>query len=769
MKIKFTTESGVTKYLKLGISSVLGLQDILDTKSDTDHIHSEYALTTHNHDTVYSKLTHNHDSSYADISHNHDTVYSGIGHNHLMSEVTGLQAALDNKAASNHNHDTVYAEIDHNHDTVYADIEHTHVGSQIYVKSEELGTTLNDWTTSIENELSDLAGINHNHDTTYEPIISTKGTAFNKDFGTTAGTIAEGNHVHSGDYHLKQPLGVPRVNYGDPLITEMALFDNEYTNRTEFFPIDRLKIEKNITGYSWTDITTTFNETRRKQLVGGDVYYGISFKDECDTTKVRIYFDAAVDYNPLNTLGDLYMGLDAGYHQFTAKIIKKKNASSNWEYHTNSEIQLATNGDIAHLYLPFSSLLWQNNYNNYRYIGVELKIFWDHNYGSWSRFYIYNLQFWGVGGGEGRKRTIYTTDENKNVRFPGDIYSANEVYAKSIGDSGKEIPLLEGLHQATNIMMKIVTGGASQTGYDLTITTKKERIYWAGGSYTDYYDNFYYRVNGNSTYTAITYPVTNQVIPNVIMVSFYYDLAEPGYEGGYHTITGNYTTIGDYYWLDGPISITFQSSYPCFVKGTKITLADMTYKNVEDITYDDELLVWDFDKGKFTSAKPIWILKPQKAPAYNKLVFSDGSELRTVNQHRIFNAEEGKFTYPMTEDTPIGTITFNDKGELIALVSKEVVEEEVEYYNIITDYHINLFASSILTSCRLSNLYPIKDMKYIKDDRELHSPEIFNEVSPKWVRGLRLLEQPLEVNRENAVKFDNSLVDYVKRLESTKL
>jgi len=310
-------------------------------------------------------------------------------------------------------------------------------------------------------------------------------------------------------------------------------------------------------------------------------------------------------------------------------------------------------------------------------------------------------------------------------------------------------------------------GGASQTGYDLTITTKKERIYWWGGGYTDYYDNFYYKVNVNSTYTAITSPVTNQVIPNVIRVSFYYDLAEPGYEGGYHIITGDYTTIGDYYWLDGPISITFQSSYPCFVKGTKITLADMTYKNAEDITYGDELLVWDFDKGKFTSAKPIWILKPQKAPAYNKLVFSDGSELRTVNQHRIFNAEEGKFTYPMTEDSPIGTTTFNDKGELITLVSKEVVEEEVEYYNIITNYHINLFASTILTSCRLSNLYPIKNMKYQKDNRELHSPDLFKEINSKWINGLRLLEQPLEVNRDNAVQFDNSLVDYVKRLEET--
>lgn len=40
--------------------------------------------------------------------------------------------------------------------TTFTPTAHTHVGSQIYVKSEELGTTLNDWATSIENELSDI-------------------------------------------------------------------------------------------------------------------------------------------------------------------------------------------------------------------------------------------------------------------------------------------------------------------------------------------------------------------------------------------------------------------------------------------------------------------------------------------------------------------------------------------------------------------------------------------------------------------------------------
>ena len=206
----------------------------------------------------------------------------------------------------------------------------------------------------------------------------------------------------------------------------------------------------------------------------------------------------------------------------------------------------------------------------------------------------------------------------------------------------------------------------------------------------------------------------------------------------------------------------------CFIEGTPITLANHTYKNVEDITYDDNLLVWDFDKGEFSQAKPLWIMKQKKAVKYNHLVFSDNSELNTVEQHRIFNIEKGMFTYPMTEDTPIGTHTLNDKGEIVELVSKEVVEKEVNYYNIITNYHINLFAGHILTSCRLSNIYPIKDFKYVKDNREIIPFEKFN-VPKEYYDGLRLGEQPTDINRDNAdYHGDNSVEDYVKRLIRNK-
>lgn len=187
-------------------------------------------------------------------------------------------------------------------------------------------------------------------------------------------------------------------------------------------------------------------------------------------------------------------------------------------------------------------------------------------------------------------------------------------------------------------------------------------------------------------------------------------------------------------------------------------------KKIKDVTYDDELLVWDFDKGEFTTAKPLWIMKPKVTTKYNLLKFSDGSELKTINQHRIFNKEAGKFTYPMTDETPIGTTTYSAEGKEIKLISKEVIVKDVEYINIITKYHMNIFTNNILTSCRLSNLYPIENMKYVKDDRELIGKDKYSDIPEEYYYGLRLAEQPTEINRGNDEKHSNSISDYIKNL-----
>ena len=166
---------------------------------------------------------------------------------------------------------------------------------------------------------------------------------------------------------------------------------------------------------------------------------------------------------------------------------------------------------------------------------------------------------------------------------------------------------------------------------------------------------------------------------------------------------------------DGSITV-----YPaCMIEGTQITLANGTTKAIEDITYDDELLVWNFYDGKFDKAKPTWIKVVEVAPRYNLVKFSNGSEVGFVGAggekgyHRIFNKEAKAFTHTGVADTPNGTTTFAQDETFPTVISQEVVEKEVKFYNVITDKHYNLFANGILTSCRLSNKYRIEDMRYV--------------------------------------------------------
>ena len=165
---------------------------------------------------------------------------------------------------------------------------------------------------------------------------------------------------------------------------------------------------------------------------------------------------------------------------------------------------------------------------------------------------------------------------------------------------------------------------------------------------------------------------------------------------------------------------TININFICLIEGTQITLADGSTKAIEDITYDDELLVWNFYDGKFDKAKPIWIKVAEVAPRYNLVKFSNGSEVGFVGvggekgYHRIFNKEAGKFTYTGNlKETPNGTTTFAQDGTFPTVISQEVVEKEVKFYNVITENHYNVFANGILTSCRLSNKYRIEDMKYV--------------------------------------------------------
>lgn len=209
----------------------------------------------------------------------------------------------------------------------------------------------------------------------------------------------------------------------------------------------------------------------------------------------------------------------------------------------------------------------------------------------------------------------------------------------------------------------------------------------------------------------------------------------------------------------------------CLLKDTKITLSDNSYKNIQDITYNDELLVWNFDEGKYDKAKPLWIKKTQISSFYYECKLDNGTILNLVGSngkcHRLFCIEDGMF---ISATDMVGKTTYTENG-VVKVVSCERVEKEVEFYNLITHYHMNLFANKVLTSCRYNNIYPIQDMKFVKDDRLNRAPqwklyESFRDHRSldRFIDGLRLYEQ-LNIPLEDTIKYCENLERIRKNID----
>ena len=197
---------------------------------------------------------------------------------------------------------------------------------------------------------------------------------------------------------------------------------------------------------------------------------------------------------------------------------------------------------------------------------------------------------------------------------------------------------------------------------------------------------------------------------------------------------------------DGSFTITTS----CILKGTDILLSDGTTKKIEDLTYDDVLKVWDFDEGQLGSAKVCWLTRPGlKNWHYYQLTFDNGTVLKTTginSNHRIFSVDQSKFTNVC--DAKAGDKVFSIDGTL-TITDVQYVEEECEYYNVMASGKINCFANGILTSDRYGNLYPIVNMKYVKDGRTVRPYSEYEAVGIDryWYDNLRLGENTETVEK----------------------
>lgn len=143
---------------------------------------------------------------------------------------------------------------------------------------------------------------------------------------------------------------------------------------------------------------------------------------------------------------------------------------------------------------------------------------------------------------------------------------------------------------------------------------------------------------------------------------------------------------------------------PCVTPDTLVTLADGSQKRIDEVTYADQLLVWNFFDGKYDVATPAVIFNHgTKDNTVIELGFDDESVIKVVWSHQFFDVDANKFITITDENVKdyVGHKFIKMDGEekkLVKLVDYDVRQEKVGSYGIITALHYNAITGGFLTT-----------------------------------------------------------------------
>ena len=225
----------------------------------------------------------------------------------------------------------------------------------------------------------------------------------------------------------------------------------------------------------------------------------------------------------------------------------------------------------------------------------------------------------------------------------------------------------------------------------------------------------------------------------------------------------------------------------CLAEGTKILLANGTYKNIEDIKYDDLLAVWNYDTGKITYEYPLWIEKAHTADELTRVTFDDDSYIDFVGNHAIYSTDKNLFVNILDKDNfHIGTHVAklqNNTLKSISVKNIEIIHKKVKYYFVGSTTYYNIFANNVLTTDRnilISNLYgfdnyatwPKEKQAILQNKNNLLDYSYFEDILPYYLyKGFRVREAGFLVNNNiislnEFKKYITNLIINPKMLES---
>ena len=358
---------------------------------------------------------------------------------------------------------------------------------------------------------SGLSALTVDLDGKYVDLTSTQTIGGTKTFNTTTnGTLWAGNQ--SGDTSTNRKFyvnnnGVPTNNLGTPTVQEMALFDDQFNNKTAF--VDPAAVEYFVyDGSTWKQVVNTTANT--KAMMGGDGNSGIVIPK--NTKKYRLEISAK--YLGYVFLNNLYHYWSGNGNTVTVHIWKQ-NIDGTWVQHTNSDVRLGS--WPGHMYLPFNTIPFTatgSQGTHYQKIRFEYDCNWNEEIGR--DINLYKTQVWG--GYPAGKRNVFSTDSSRNVTFPA-----------TLGASGGSSTQWNAAYNDT-ISSLAVTGTTTKT---LTATQND------GGTLTTSWADI--NTDTNNYVSAVAFNTTNGILT----------LSRSGLTALTVDLDGRYLTSASNYYLNG--------------------------------------------------------------------------------------------------------------------------------------------------------------------------------------------------------------------------
>lgn len=142
----------------------------------------------------------------------------------------------------------------------------------------------------------------------------------------------------------------------------------------------------------------------------------------------------------------------------------------------------------------------------------------------------------------------------------------------------------------------------------------------------------------------------------------------------------------------------------CVTGDTLVTMADGSTKRIDEVTFEDELLVWDFYNGEY-AVVPAAIISNHGYADRNVITlnFEDGTNVKVVELHQFFDADSNELVSIDAESVAnyVGHSFVKRDGEgykTVKLEDYNVEYKNTDSYGIVSALHYNILVDDMFSA-----------------------------------------------------------------------